>query len=149
LRGVCAGDDLAHLGVDEAGADDPGLDPVVVVGVLDDLGQGAQGVLADAVGSQARDDDDAGLAADVDHAAEAACLHPRQDSRAQGASGTLSKSAGLGSLQVMTVCDLSSASSVVCAERFRTVAKSFTAGAHTPADPDGFYVRAIDAHGHA
>jgi hypothetical protein len=34
----------------------------------------------------------------------------------------------------MTVGDLGCASSVVCAERFRTVAKSFTAGAHTPAD---------------
>jgi hypothetical protein len=33
----------------------------------------------------------------------------------------------------MTVCDLGCASSIVCAERFRTVAKSFTAGAHTPA----------------
>jgi hypothetical protein len=33
----------------------------------------------------------------------------------------------------MTVCDLSCASSVVCAERFRAVAKSFTEGAHTPA----------------
>ena len=33
----------------------------------------------------------------------------------------------------MTVCDLGCASSVVCAERFRTVAKSVTAGAHTPA----------------
>jgi hypothetical protein len=38
---------------------------------------------------------------------------------------------GLGSLQVMTVCDIGCASSVVCAERFRTVAKSFTAGAHS------------------
>jgi hypothetical protein len=34
----------------------------------------------------------------------------------------------------MTVYDLGCASSVVCAERFRTVAKSVTAGAHTPAD---------------
>jgi hypothetical protein len=33
----------------------------------------------------------------------------------------------------MTVCDLGCASSVVCAERFRTVAKSFTTSAHTPA----------------
>ena len=33
----------------------------------------------------------------------------------------------------MMVCDLGCASSVVCAERFWTVAKSFTAGAHTPA----------------
>ena len=33
----------------------------------------------------------------------------------------------------MTVCDLGCASSVVCAERFRTAAKSFTAGAHIPA----------------
>jgi len=32
----------------------------------------------------------------------------------------------------MTVCDLGCASSVVCADRFRTGAKSFTAGAHTP-----------------
>jgi hypothetical protein len=34
----------------------------------------------------------------------------------------------------MTVCDLGCASSIVCAERFRTVAKPFIAGAHTPAD---------------
>jgi hypothetical protein len=33
----------------------------------------------------------------------------------------------------MTVCDLGRASSVVCAEQFRTVTKSFTAGPHTPA----------------
>jgi hypothetical protein len=33
----------------------------------------------------------------------------------------------------MTVCDLGCASSIVYAERFRTVAKSFTASAHTPA----------------
>jgi hypothetical protein len=33
----------------------------------------------------------------------------------------------------MTVCDLGCASSEVGAERFRTIAKSFTAGAHTPA----------------
>ena len=75
--------DLAHFSVDEARADDPGLDPVVVVGVLDDLGQGAEGVLADTVGCQARDDGDPGLAADVDHAAEAAFLHAGQDSRTQ------------------------------------------------------------------
>ncbi len=31
----------------------------------------------------------------------------------------------------MTVCDLGCASSVVCAERFRTVAKTLTAGAHS------------------
>ena len=48
---------------------------------------------------------------------------------------------GLGSLQVMTVCDLGCASSVVCAERFRTVAKSFTAGAHTPAVMRGLLAR--------
>jgi len=40
----------------------------------------------------------------------------------------------MGPLQVMTVCDLGCASSVMCAERFRTVAKPVTAGAHTPAD---------------
>jgi hypothetical protein len=33
----------------------------------------------------------------------------------------------------MTVCDLDCASSVVCAERFRTAAKSFTAGPRNPA----------------
>src|SRR5690242_8615411 len=33
----------------------------------------------------------------------------------------------------MTVSDIGCASSIVRAKRFRTVAKSFTAGAHTPA----------------
>jgi hypothetical protein len=56
---------------------------------------------------------------------------------------------GLGSLQVMTVCDLGYASSVVCAERFRTVAKSFTAGAHTPADLVGSRRRAVCSPGRA
>jgi hypothetical protein len=43
----------------------------------------------------------------------------------------------------MTVCDLGCASSVVCAERFRTGAKSFTAGAHTPAALRGYW-RALE-----
>jgi hypothetical protein len=38
----------------------------------------------------------------------------------------------------MTVCDIGCASSAVCAERFRTVTKSFTARAHTPADLRGY-----------
>jgi hypothetical protein len=70
------------------------------------------------------------------------------DANSRGAaSSTLSTSAGLGSLQVMTVCDLGRASSIVCAERFRTVAKSFTAGAHTPADLYGNPVAGVAARG--
>jgi hypothetical protein len=42
----------------------------------------------------------------------------------------------------MTVCDLGCASSIVCAEPFRTVAKSFTAGAHTPAAMRGIVLSA-------
>jgi hypothetical protein len=34
----------------------------------------------------------------------------------------------------MTVCDLGCASSVVCAERFRTLSELRHSGAHTPAD---------------
>jgi hypothetical protein len=45
----------------------------------------------------------------------------------------------------MTVCDLGCASSIVRAERFRTVAKSFTAGAHTPADMGGHQIEFRDA----
>jgi hypothetical protein len=44
----------------------------------------------------------------------------------------------------MTVCDLGCASSIVCAERFRTVAKSFTASAHTPAV---LLARQVDRYG--
>ena len=53
-------------------------DAVVVVAVLDDFGQGHQGVLADAVGGQARDDGHLGLTADVDDPAEPPGLHSGQ-----------------------------------------------------------------------
>ena len=49
----------------------------------------------------------------------------------------------------MTVCELGCASSVVCAERFRTVARFFTAGAHTPAVLDGFYSRSDRSADHS
>jgi len=43
----------------------------------------------------------------------------------------------------MTVCDIGCASSIVSAHRFRTVAKSFTAGAHTPAIRCGRWVMPV------
>src|SRR5690349_4835586 len=91
---------------DEPGTDNPGLDAVVVVAVVDDFGQGYQGVLADAVGGEARDDGHPGLAADVDDPAEPPACMPgstpalRQAAVCCGAALALDVGQALGELAI-------------------------------------------------